>query len=255
MTVTLDALTETRHYLRIQPADDALQPETIERSITKLHRTVRGHGQYPTYEFLITAVDESGDDGTRSLAWFVGVDDASDGALDATRRALTECLPNTYDIVETTCGYADLLELPIQDTPLSDVYSNPESTDDPSTSGPATTMDPDVASRRESDEEDDVGAPRDPEVDGPPSDEESAMAARLDPSMLASGLESLSTTITEHLSHPNPEPAEPILPEWDVAGVEYFGLGARRDDWQLPLQDMVSFAGSESSQQIGRAHV
>lgn len=179
MTVTLNALTEKRRYLPIQPADVALQPETIERSIPKLHRTVRGGGQYPTYEFLITAVGESDDDGTRSPALFVGVDDASDNALDTRRRALRECLPNPCGVVETTYSYADLLELPLEDAPISGSDSDPESTDGP-TIVPATTTESDVDSTPKSDEDGDSGATRGTGADSPLGpDDESAMAARL----------------------------------------------------------------------------
>ncbi|QLD89083.1 hypothetical protein HWV07_08585 [Natronomonas salina] len=237
----LEFLTEERRYLRIQPTEDPLQPATIERSITKLHRRARGGGDYPTYEFLLAAVGDSDDAGTRSLAWFVGVaGDPSADALAATRRALTACLPSSYDVVETTCSYADILELPIEiddreaeteprdeDTPIPDSGADPS--DEQPTPVPSTAADPDVD-------------------DPPASDEESAMAARLDPSALASGIQSLGAAVADQLSHPDPEPAQPVLPDWEVAGVEFFGVGDRPDDWQLPLQEMQAFEGAASSQ-------
>ncbi|QLD88798.1 ATP-binding protein [Natronomonas salina] len=111
-------LVEMRRYLRIQPAETALTAETVQRSLAALHETVAEPGrlggiEYPTYEVLLAATGTTGDAGTRSLEWYVGV--TPDDHLAATRRTLQQILPAAYDVHDCEASYVDLLNLPLAD--------------------------------------------------------------------------------------------------------------------------------------------
>ncbi|WP_255198499.1 hypothetical protein [Halorarius litoreus] len=153
---TDDPLTTDRTYLHIQPSDDPLHPEQVTRSITRLHRIDAGGfldaDTIPTYEILVVATGDSGDDGDRQLDWYVGVDTDT---LDTVERTLRNCLPRSVDIETTDLAYGTSLDLPLDtDTP----------------------------------------AP---------------------------------------------------LADWDVAGLEWEGVGTRPDDWQCPLTALPEFDADE----------
>ena len=155
-------LVETRRYLEIQPAQTQLDPETVRRALGDLHQPVGEKGllggqEYPTYEFLLAATGSTGDVGTRSIDWYVGV--TPNDHLEATRRALQRGLPAAYDIHEHEASYADLLDLPL------------------------------------------------------PADYDPARA----------------------------DPEYAPLEDYEPAGVEYHGVGSRRQDWQCPLEPMETF--------------
>ncbi|MUV85161.1 ATP-binding protein [Natronomonas sp. CBA1123] len=186
-------LTQSRTYLEIRPADEPLKADTVTRSITDLHRSVGDSGllggtEYPTYEMLIAATGTTGDTGQRSLAWYVGVDTPEH--LDATRRALTACLPHSYDIVKTDCTYADLLNLP-------------EVGDDTSTD--ADTL-------------------------------------ATDGTLTAEG----SIADSNHRTTDDPAETAPLA-DWDVAAVDYHGVGDRPRDWQCPMKPIEEFVGADES--------
>lgn len=72
-----------------------------------------GGREYPTYEFRLAATGTTGDTSTRSIDWFVGIDDDHHDHLEATRRVLQRGLPASYYVHERECSYADLLALPL----------------------------------------------------------------------------------------------------------------------------------------------
>lgn len=95
-------------------------PGSIERSITTLHYTTRNDGDYPTTEFLDAVTADSNDDGTRSLARYIG---ASPKWTHSTRRDThSRRVSPRYEVVKSTCYDADLLELPLENT-LSETWA------------------------------------------------------------------------------------------------------------------------------------
>jgi len=97
---------DTREYIRIQPTEKSLSPDTVEAHLRRLHQLGHQDGSRlgrlldraddrPTIEWLLIAPAEP----DASLDYLVGIDDPD--ARDALERTLRGLVPTTYELERT----------------------------------------------------------------------------------------------------------------------------------------------------------